>query len=287
MQMNQQLFVTDFDGTLLKDNKTVSWKDIDTFKRLKERNVLIAVATGRSFHLFQKALSAMEDAVGKFDLPVDYVIFSTGAGIMDLTSNSLIYKRVIDHLAVKKITTYFDSCRIDYMVHKAIPDTNTFFYKSFNNHNEDFTARLGLYKQFAKPFPAYFKDFGHATQVLGIIPHTEASYTADVIQEKLSDFSVIQATSPLDHKSSWIEVFHKDVSKSQAVSWLSHRLGIMNKNITSIGNDYNDEDLLLWSGHAYVVSNAPDYLKSRFHTVSSNNNSGVTDATIRSGLLQG
>jgi hydroxymethylpyrimidine pyrophosphatase-like HAD family hydrolase len=80
-------------------------------------------------------------------------------------------------------------------------------------------------------------------------------------------------------------VFHKDVSKSKSVEWLSRRLGIKKKDVISVGNDYNDEDLLSWSGQAYVVNNAPDSLKKKFKTTLSNNHSGVTHAVEASGLL--
>ncbi len=283
--MGQQLFVTDFDGTLLNDNKTISRKDLKTLQELKNRNVIIAVATGRSVHLFKKALLAMESGKGHKNIPLDYVIFSTGAGIMTFPAGKLIYKRAMDHLDIQKITTYFDKCNIDYMVHKAIPDTSCFFHKSFGNHNPDFYTRLALNEECAQPFPESFKNFGHATQVLGIIPAGKTTHGIDAIKQSLPDFSVIHATSPLDHQSSWIEVFHKDVSKSKAVSWLSKQLGIEKKDVISVGNDYNDEDLLSWSGQAYVVSNAPNSLKKRFKIVLSNNHSGVTQAVAASGLF--
>lgn len=285
--MRQQLFVTDFDGTLLNDNKTVSQKDLDTLQELKSRNVIVAVATGRSVYLFQKALLAMGAGEDSQDFPIDYVIFSTGAGIMEFPSSRLIYQKAIDHFDIQKVTTCFDECRIDYMVHKAIPDTCIFVYKCFGDHNPDFYARLALYKKFAQPFPESFKDFGSATQVIGIIPEEKIPERPDIIQQVLPDFSVIHATSPLDHRSLWIEVFHKDVSKSKTVAWLADKLGIKKKDVISVGNDYNDEDLLSWSGKAYVVNNAPDFLKKKFNNVSSNNHSGVTHAAAVSGLFTG
>ncbi|MEN8211906.1 MAG: HAD family hydrolase [Thermodesulfobacteriota bacterium] len=283
--MGQKIFVTDFDGTLLNDNKTISGKDLDTLQELKRRNVIIAVATGRSACLFKKALLEIGAGEDYQDFPINYVIFSTGAGIMEFPADKLIYQKAIDYLDIQKITTYFDYRRLDYMVHKAIPDTHVFVYKFFGDHNPDFDARLALYKKFAQPFPESFENFGSATQVLGIIPVGKSPDQIDIIQQELSDFSVIHATSPLDHQSSWIEVFHKDVSKSKAVAWLLNRLGIMKQDVISVGNDYNDEDLLSWSGQAYVVNNAPDSLKRKFKSVLSNNHSGVTHAVVLSRLF--
>ena len=75
----------------------------------------------------------MGAGVDSQDFPIDYVIFSTGAGIMEFPSGRLIYKKAIDHFDIQKVTTCFDECRIDYMVHKAIPDTCLFIYKCFGD----------------------------------------------------------------------------------------------------------------------------------------------------------
>jgi hydroxymethylpyrimidine pyrophosphatase-like HAD family hydrolase len=107
----------------------------------------------------------------------------------------------------------------------------------------------------------------------------------EIIKKDLSDFSVIHATSPLDHKSSWIEIFHKGVSKSNAASWLVKKLGLSRQNVISIGNDFNDQDLLAWSGKGFVVDNAPARLRKIFKTVPSNNLCGVSEAAQKAGWL--
>ncbi|MCK5164776.1 MAG: HAD hydrolase family protein, partial [Desulfobacula sp.] len=81
--MEKRLFITDFDGTLLKDDKTISHEDIKTFEILRQKKIVIAIATGRSVYSFEKALKVIDMGKGGKQLPVDYVIFSTGAGIME------------------------------------------------------------------------------------------------------------------------------------------------------------------------------------------------------------
>jgi hydroxymethylpyrimidine pyrophosphatase-like HAD family hydrolase len=97
----------------------------------------------------------------------------------------------------------------------------------------------------------------------------------------LPDYSVIRTTSPLDGKATWIEIFPNAVSKSRTAAWLAQKLKIDNRNIVSVGNDYNDLDLLEWTAKSYVVDNAPADLKSRFVGVASNNNGGVAEAAKR------
>ena len=71
------------------------------------------------------------------------------------------------------------------------------------------------------------------------------------------------------------------VSKSRTAAWLAEELKIDKSKIVSVGNDYNDLDLLEWTAKGYVVDNAPVDLKDRFSGVASNNNGGVAEAARR------
>jgi Cof subfamily protein (haloacid dehalogenase superfamily) len=283
--MEKKLFITDFDRTLLKDDKTIAPKDIRTLDKLRQNNVATAVATGRSVYSFEKALKALGMAGGQNTFPIDYLIFSTGAGIMQFCDGNVIWKKSVPSCDVVKISTYFDLRKFDYMVHKSIPDTKHLLYKTHGHNNPDFRARLAIYKEFASPLEEGISLFKDATQVLAVIPYGVSPGFIETIKKDLADFSVIPATSPLDHKSTWIEVFHKDVSKAKAASRLAKKLGIKQKNVISVGNDYNDQDLLAWSGKGFVVENAPGSMKEKFETVFSNNDCGVTRAAQLAGLV--
>lgn len=281
--MKKNLFITDFDGTLLTDDKTIADQDIATLTQLQARGVTTAIATGRSIYSFNRALDQID--LNGMDLPVDYLIFSTGAGILALAKDAIIQSHSILMPDILKICSYFDDVKLDYMVHKAIPDTPYFLYKSHGKLNPDFQKRIELYQRFAAPLNRDTSMFTSATQVLAVIPGGVSVSKMTVIKSALADFSVIHATSPLDHSSAWIEVFNKAVSKSQAAARLAAKLNIKQKHVISVGNDYNDQDLLEWSGEGYLVANAAQDLKLCFRTVESNNHCGVTRAAQLSGLL--
>jgi Cof subfamily protein (haloacid dehalogenase superfamily) len=288
MRTSGKLFITDFDGTLLKDDKTISGKDIKTLEILRQKKIFTSIATGRSVYSFNKALKDIglaDNFLPPYSLPIDYLIFSTGAGIMEFHGGRVIYQKALPISDISKITDYLDHRRFDYMVHKSIPDTQYFLYKSHGKDNPDFYKRLALYKEYALPLEKKHCYKDPATEVLAVIQGRVNMDDLEIIKKDLSDFSVIHATSPLDHKSSWIEIFHKDVSKSKAASWLVKRLGLGCQNVLSVGNDYNDQDLLAWSGKGFVVKNAPDSLKQVFKTVSSNNLGGVSEAIEKAGWL--
>lgn len=87
---------------------------------------------------------------------------------------------------------------------------------------------------------------------------------------------VIRTTSPMDHVSTWIEVFPKSVSKGHALENICSRHGIAPEQTMSIGNDYNDLDMLNFTGKSFVMGNAPKALKEKFPVIKPNHSNGVS-----------
>ena len=338
MNVEKKMFVTDLDGTLFTDDKIIHPRDLAALESLGRKGITRVFATGRSIYSFQKAVSGMGFSSTGEDMPVDYVIFSTGAAIMECTHGEIIKKVNLGPGDVWRIAKVFDGLGLDYMVHRPVPDTRNFVYKLADSTsmggkdenksarnvrvfmesaavkdrgcvhlplngnvpagphgcrdtrlggesrgklpaNPDFHARIALYHEFCRPMTATdAATFGESTEILAIVPSCLGHETADRAQQALADFSVIKATSPLDGKSMWIEVFHPRVSKSQAVAWLCKRLGVSRNHVAAVGNDYNDLDLLQWSARGFVVANTPLDLQKGFEMVASNNRCGVAEA---------
>jgi Cof subfamily protein (haloacid dehalogenase superfamily) len=267
------LFVCDFDGTLLRSDRSFSNADLDGLKRLGELDIIRVIATGRSIYSM--------NTVDISELPVDFIVFSSGAGIIQHPAGRIIRKVSLESHEVSRAIHILKANNLDFMVHHPIPDNHAFSYFEATPDNEDFKRRIALYCQFAKPLDETSDGFGPATQLIAIVPPAENLPVLEIVREKLPDFNVIQTTSPLDAQSTWIEIFPANVSKSLAVAWLNSELGLNSDQTLSIGNDYNDLDLLEWAGTSFVVQNAPQDLKERFAVVASHNESGVSEAVER------
>jgi hydroxymethylpyrimidine pyrophosphatase-like HAD family hydrolase len=225
----------------------------------------------------------METDTGSF--PLDFLIFSTGAGVLRFTGHEIIRHLAISRSDVMRITACFEQQCLDYMVHNAIPETHHFLFRSHGRDNPDFFQRISLYQPFAAPMTPDTPVFESATQVLAIMPPAVCLTRVARIQQELSDYSVVHATSPLDHQSAWVEVFHPEASKSIAAAWLADHLNIPRSRVVAVGNDYNDQDLLAWAGQAFRVANAPPALRTGTLLQQSNNENGVTCAAYLAGLL--
>ena len=88
------LVVTDLDGTLLDSASRLSDGNREALETLGRNGVVRAVATGRS--LYSARLVMLED------FPVDYLAFSSGAGIVSWDDGRLLRSLAMDPVLVDR-----------------------------------------------------------------------------------------------------------------------------------------------------------------------------------------
>ncbi|MFT5702543.1 MAG: hydroxymethylpyrimidine pyrophosphatase-like HAD family hydrolase [Desulforhopalus sp.] len=282
MEINRHykgLFAVDLDGTLLTDEKRFNPRDLTALQKLRDHGYAVAIATGRSDYSFNSLMEKLQIRGSNNSLAVDYVCFSTGAGLMEYPAEILMNSISLPEGDVCTIVNHLESTQLDYMIHRPVPETHYFKYRMHGGANPDFLRRLDIYSEYGSPLTQEgMSQPGEATEVLCIVPGDRGKNVAMSLQATFPQFSVIRATSPLDGESSWIEIFAPTVSKSSSMAWLAKRLGISRQNTCAVGNDYNDEDLLSWAGKSYLVDNGPASLKKMFSVVASNNGAGTCEA---------
>ena len=274
------IFVTDFDGTLYSDNHTVSSVDLKTLEKLGSFKIKRIIATGRSYFSALKVIPAQ--------FPIDYLIFSSGAGIMDWKNQKIIKSYSLNKIQIETTVKVLKENKYDFMIHKKIPDNHYFSYYKAPAESSiktgDFESRCAIYSDFCKELDdKTLAEIQEASQFVVVIPCDNLSHaeTYEELKEKLKKadgLNIIRTTSPIDKKTLWIEIFPKDVSKALGIKTIADLLSEDYKNIAVVGNDFNDLDMLKWVKNSYVVDNAPAELKKEFITVKSNNENGFTDA---------
>lgn len=266
-----EMVITDLDGTLFNDNKEVSITDMKSLYWLGENNILRVIATGRNFYSLNKVI--------KPTFPIDYLIFSSGAGIYDWKNRRLLHSEKIDKKEVKEISRILIDHRIDFMIHKTIPENHHFLYHRVSETNPDFERRIEVYKEFAIPLNPLQENYDDACQIIAVLPNNIELFKE--LTTKFTDLKIIRTTSPLDGESIWMEIFPENVSKGHAIKWLCNKLKIPHNKTIGIGNDYNDLDMLEFTDQSYIVANAPDDLQKKFPVCSSNQEHAFSDVVSR------
>ncbi len=263
-----KIVASDLDGTLFDKNFQITDEDYNSLVKLGQKGIHRAVITGRNF------LSAMH--VLQEDFPIDYLVFSSGAGIFDWQKKELLHSHYLEDRKVERISALFIKENVDFMIHKIIPHNHKFYYHRSSRYNPDFERRIELYKDYAFPLVPDDHEYDHACQFVAVFGQDHSLFYR--MAAKMNDVKYIRTTSPLDHASLWMEIFPENVSKGHGLQWLCNYLDIPLSASFAIGNDYNDLDMLEYAHLSYVVDNAPKDLKILFHNCPTNTKNGFSTA---------
>ncbi len=272
---NIKMVVTDLDGTLLNDQGEVSKKDLETLESLKTKGVIRVIATGRSPFSYSRVLPD--------NFPIDYLIFSSGAGAFNQQDKSLIYTTELKPAEIQPVIEELMKHEVDFMLHEPIPSNHRFLFHRTGGENPDFERRLAVYRPFCQPFAPGVAYESAAAQIIAILPNDVEWF--EQLKGCFPELKVIRATSPLDGHSIWMEIFSSNVSKAFGIEQIANLHQIKKEQIITIGNDYNDVDMLEHYPNSFVVSNAPEDLRNKYQVVSSNNESGFSQA-VHTALLK-
>ncbi len=261
--------IIDLDGTTLPRGwNSLSEENKKALEEARRAGITRILATGRSVFSFCNALPE--------GLPIDYMVFSSGAGIMRWNDQRLLCTRELSPEETLDIATMLWEYDINFTIQQPIPDNHHFLYRNASPLHEDFRRRVENYPRLGTSIQSTRDICGGATQFLVILDSKQLQLHGE-IQEKLSGYSVIRSTSPIDNQAIWTEIFARGVNKGSSCQILLDQLDIRYDECAGLGNDYNDIDFLERCGHPFIVANAPEPLRGKFNNVTSDTNNGLAE----------
>ncbi len=261
------LFATDFDGTLFRSDGSISSIDLDALSELRLQGAITVLATGRSPFSLNRAL-------GGIRLPFDWQILSSGVGIVRETGE--VEKSFgLCGSQVEEVRFFLDSQGFDYSLQGPFPDSHILYHGTRVPHPDHF-RRQSYYSGYTRPLSAFA---GSASQFVVYLETDGASEAETVIRQALGEgFQVVRTTSPLDHRTVWVEVFPPGVNKGAGLEFLAEHHGIPRSRTAALGNDWNDAHLLESAGTPFVVQGSPPGLAPEAIVVSGADHHAVRNA---------
>ena len=263
------MVLVDLDGTLLNSSKKIGDEDWKTLEKLGSEGIIRVFATGRTLY---SALTVLNKST-----PFDYLVFSSGAGIVNWANNEIMYKTALNVQQIIEIELILRSLKVNYSIQQAIPENHRYYYYKAKKTNTDFEWRNDIYKDFSIALNSAY-PLKQATQFL-VILENETDF--EFVKSKIPNLKVIRATSPIDEKSIWLEIFPENVSKASGGKYLCKVLNISEQDTVGIGNDYNDIDLLEWTNQSFAVANSPQIIKNMFSGCVDNESNPLTDVVAK------
>lgn len=255
---------TDLDGTILPYGGSFHPQDLNTLHDLGTQNVVRIIATGRSLWSAQKVLAD--------DFPIDYLVFSSGAGIYCWKEKKLLHEYTIPFTDVMHTVQLFKEHNLAFTLHRQSPHNHRFFYHEGTRPHPNLFDYLDHYHPNGEPL-ANADMPGDYSQLLAFMPDKA---TFETIRSKVSNLKTVRATSPIDDATIWLECFHPQVSKANGIRLICQHHCISEHQVGVIGNDYNDLDMLHAFPLAGVVHNSPTELTQQFSTVPSVHDAGFS-----------
>jgi hypothetical protein len=261
---NIKLIATDLDGTFLRNDKSISEKNLNALDYLGDRKVVRVVATGRNLRKVNEVIPE--------EVPFDYIVFSSGAGVYDRISGKHIFSRNISGETSTRLIKFLISCDLNFHAFHPVPENDHLWYHRGSEPCSEFERYFSFHNSYASPLPENGEATSGLCQFLVVIPGDEKKFLSmkSEIESQFPEIRVIRSSSPLETGYIWLEIFHREVSKGNGVLHLCDGLGISPAETLGVGNDYNDLDLLEFTGHSFLTDNAPDVLKDSFMLVPTN-----------------
>ncbi len=261
-----KLIATDLDGTLINNKRTVPDDFEEVWTALDRQGIVMLAATGRDY----------AGASGFFGPFAEKMMFicDNGANIYD--KGKVIETHNIPMEKIHRMLREIDKIEnADPMLCGTkgcyVTSGSPAFMEKMANHYSPLTWVDSLYEIDDDIFKLSVYD------ATGDIKN----HTYLPLVEKFSDENTIHMSANI-----WVDIMDKSADKGLAIQSLQKMFGVTKAETMAFGDYYNDEPLLKNAEYAFLVENAPDDLKEKYHyRTDSNNESGVTKA-IRKWILE-
>lgn len=262
----------DLDGTLLRNDKTISRRTANSLKSAAGRGVYIVPVTGRPLSGIPKCVS---------DLGVcDFAITTNGAVITDLKTGRCVYSAPIEHDKTVSLMQMLDESGISY---EAFANGSGYLKPALMaRYDEKYGGSpIGEYIRASRkvtdnPTDAFIIGKKGADE---IFVSCKSSGERSAIAEALRTDSDIQLCFLED---TFLEITRRGTDKGTAFEFLCEYLGISRRNAAAFGDNANDLALLDAAGLSVAMGNAPDPVRQRADLITdTNENDGVAKVLDR------
>jgi Cof subfamily protein (haloacid dehalogenase superfamily) len=263
-----KILVLDLDGTLLRDDESISSNTEQLLKEIHNFGITIVLATGRSFLGLPKKVLCLDF--------VDFLISSNGASLFKWDTNQRLFSSWISkEIAIDVLSKIKDvDCVADLLIEgkwhidenkfsemeKIVPN-NVFNYLKKTRILEKNMLDLCLNLNCGvEKIVINFSDLKVKQKIISLISE---------IKEKDS----IKYWTDKNYK---IDFYNAQTSKANALKFLCQKLNVDPSSVMAFGNDDNDIELFDFAGDSIAMKNSTKLLleKSK-HITEDNNNDGI------------
>ncbi|MEE1798611.1 Cof-type HAD-IIB family hydrolase [Streptomyces sp. NPDC101062] len=259
-----RLIATDLDGTLLRDDKSVSDRTIAALERAEEAGIEVFFVTGRPAR-WMDVVSAHVHGHGM-------AICANGAAVVDLHSGGkLLTARPLDRaVALDVVGALRDAAPGTTF---AVEQTTGINYEpTYPAFVQDPGATIATAEKLLRSLGT---DDGDPAPVLKLLAH-HPELTPDGFLALARTVAGDRATLTRSSPTALLEISGLGVSKASTLALCCAERSISSDEVVAFGDMPNDLEMLTWAGTSYAMGNAhPDVLAAASGRTVTNNEDGV------------
>ena len=266
VEKKYRLVCIDIDGTLAKDDKSISEFNKKTLKKLSEKGVNVAIASGRT-------LTSIKSIMEEIGIPLTAICLNGGQVIVN---NETIHTNFLNYQQV--------DC-----IFKTIAKFNanaTFNGVDFSIRNHDISLQWraqiengSLKADFIiANDPIEYKQliYNHVNEIVKVSIMEENKQQFESIKRELQNYNLF---SVVKSDTNYIDVTDLNSTKGKALNKLAEYINVAMDDVLSIGDNENDYEMLNNAGVGVAMRNANEKIKNIADFVTlSNNEDGVAYA---------
>lgn len=245
-----KLLVVDIDGTIAGEANTVSETVKTAITKAQTKGIKVALATGR---MYRSAIRFHQQIVST--LPI---IAYQGAWIQDPTTQQRHRHLPVNREMVVEILDYLEQPDLSSLLSIHFYINDDLYVRELTPETRVYAERSGI-----NPIPV-----GDLRQVLDIEPTKILALTpepriTDYLLTSLRDRYQPHQLYLTKSVATFFEAAHPQVNKGGAVQYLAEEiLQLKPENIMTIGDNFNDVEMLAYAGMGIAMGDAPDQVKS-------------------------
>ncbi|RMD00474.1 sugar-phosphatase [Clostridium autoethanogenum] len=250
----------DMDGTLLRDDKSISEENYNAIQKAKELGVKIVLATGRPLKGIEKYLKQL-----KLTSEGDYSVAFNGAVVQKNNNGKVISENLLKHEDLKYL--YNLSKQLNVNIHIL-----TFDFCA--------AAKLNKYSKLESSLNKIPLKILDLNQIPDYVPIVKVMFVDE--EEKLSKAienlprTVYEKYTVLRSEPYFLEFINKNVNKGFGIQVLKEKLNISRDEIMCIGDAGNDIHMIKYAGLGVAMENAfSDTKKVADYITKTNEQNGV------------
>ncbi|MEU0223350.1 Cof-type HAD-IIB family hydrolase [Streptomyces sp. NPDC006284] len=260
-----RLIATDLDGTLLRDDKSVSPRTVAALAAAEKAGIEVFFVTGRPAR-WMDVVSAHVHGHG-------LAICGNGAAVVDLHGGPGTHRFVkVRELARE---TALDVVRL---LREAAPGTVYAVEQTYGFHQEPAYPKLHMeVPDDLLPAEEILAPDGRAAtepilKILAFHPELDPDGFLTLARLAVGDRANVTRSSP----SALLEISGPEVSKASTLALCCAERGISHEEVVAFGDMPNDVEMLTWAGQSYAMGNAhPDVIAAASGRTVANNEDGV------------